>query len=163
MNTTLYQNRPGETQNWTNLHLEPHDYWIYYVNIDLCHQYGISVSKSQTFLLSKHPQRRRARRHSCFCRLAKTAELARLLLSLFFEQQFNGGLLIWCSGTWYNEGSRNWQNLVTKMRFPYIEDLLFLKFYNYYGKENHFVIPRLCYIEVLLRSGSTVISSLFNF
>ena len=53
MNTTLYQNRPGETQNWTNLHLEPHDYGIYYENIDLRHQYGISVAKSQTFLLSK--------------------------------------------------------------------------------------------------------------
>ena len=33
MNTTLCQNRTEE----------PHDYWIYYVNIDLRHQYGISV------------------------------------------------------------------------------------------------------------------------
>ena len=44
MNTTLYQNRPGE-----KLHLEPHDYRIYYVNIDLRHQYGISVAESRTF------------------------------------------------------------------------------------------------------------------
>ena len=32
-----------------------HDYRIYYVNIDLRHQYGISVSESQTFLLAKRP------------------------------------------------------------------------------------------------------------
>ena len=24
--------------------MEPHDYWIYHVNIDLRHQYGISVA-----------------------------------------------------------------------------------------------------------------------
>ena len=41
MNTTLYQNGPGETLNWTNLHLEPHGHRIYYVNIDLYHQYRI--------------------------------------------------------------------------------------------------------------------------
>ena len=39
MNTILYQNRPGETWNWTNLNLEPNAYRIYYVNIDLRHQY----------------------------------------------------------------------------------------------------------------------------
>ena len=69
MNTTLYQNRPEDTQNWTNLCLEPHDYRIYYVNIDLRHQYGISVAESQTFLCAKRPQRRRARRNGCFHRL----------------------------------------------------------------------------------------------
>ena len=53
MNTTLYQNLPEETQTWTNLYLEPHDYRIYYVNIDLRHQYGISVAESQTFLRAK--------------------------------------------------------------------------------------------------------------
>ena len=37
------------------LHLEPHDYKIYYVNIDLRRQYGISVAESQTFLLAKRP------------------------------------------------------------------------------------------------------------
>ena len=37
------------------MHLEPHDYRIYYVNIDLLHQYGISVAESQTFLLVKRP------------------------------------------------------------------------------------------------------------
>ena len=46
-------------QNWTNLYLEPHDYRIHYVNIDLRHQYGISVAESQTFLRTKRPQRRR--------------------------------------------------------------------------------------------------------
>ena len=55
MNTTLYQNRPGQTKNWTNLHLEHHHYRIYYVNTDLCHQYGISVTESQTFLFVKRP------------------------------------------------------------------------------------------------------------
>ena len=69
MNTTLHQDRPEDTQNWTNLYLEPHDYRIHYVNIDLRHQYGISVAESQTFLLAKRPQRRRAGRNGCFRRL----------------------------------------------------------------------------------------------
>ena len=34
MNTTLHQNRPEDSQNWTNLYLEPHGYRIRYVNID---------------------------------------------------------------------------------------------------------------------------------
>ena len=37
------------------MYLEPHDYRIYYVNIDLRHQYGISVTELQTFLLAKRP------------------------------------------------------------------------------------------------------------
>ena len=37
------------------MHLEPHDYQIYYVNIALRHQYGISVAESQMFLLAKRP------------------------------------------------------------------------------------------------------------
>ena len=69
INTALYQNRPEDTQNQTNLYLEPHDYRIYYVNTDLRHQYGISVAESQTFLFAKRPQRRRARRNGCFRRL----------------------------------------------------------------------------------------------
>ena len=71
MDTTLYQNRPEDTENWTNLCLEPHDYQIYFVNIDLRHQYGISAAESQTFLRAKRPQRRRARRNGCFRRLGK--------------------------------------------------------------------------------------------
>ena len=47
----LHKNRLGETYNWKKLHLEAHDYRIYYVNIDLRRQYGISVAESQTFLL----------------------------------------------------------------------------------------------------------------
>ena len=39
---------------------------LYYVNIDLRHQYRISVAESQTFLSAKRPQRRRARRNGCF-------------------------------------------------------------------------------------------------
>ena len=55
MNTTLYQNRPEDTQNWTNLYLETHDCRIYYVNIHLRNQYGISAAESQTFLRAKSP------------------------------------------------------------------------------------------------------------
>ena len=50
--------------------LEPHDYRIYdKVNIDLRHQYGISVAESQTFLLAKRPHWRRARRNGSFRKL----------------------------------------------------------------------------------------------
>ena len=49
----------------TNLHLEPNGYWICYVNIDLSHQFGISVAESQTFLLAKRPLWRGARRNGC--------------------------------------------------------------------------------------------------
>ena len=48
MDTTLYQNRLEDTKKWTNLYLIPHDYQVYYVNIDLRHQYGISAAESQT-------------------------------------------------------------------------------------------------------------------
>ena len=40
---------------WEKLYLEPHDYRVYYVNIDLRHQYGISVAESQMFLRVKSP------------------------------------------------------------------------------------------------------------
>ena len=54
----------------TNLHLKPQDYRIYHIlNIDLRHQYGIFVAESQTFLHTKRPQLRRARRNGCFRRL----------------------------------------------------------------------------------------------
>ena len=58
-----------DPKNWTNLYLEPYDYQIYNVNIDLRHQYGISAAQSQTFLRAKRPKRRRARRNGCFRRL----------------------------------------------------------------------------------------------
>ena len=48
MDTTLYQNRLEHTKKWANLYLIPHDYQIYYVNIDLRHEYGISAAESQT-------------------------------------------------------------------------------------------------------------------
>ena len=44
-----------EKQNRTNLHLEPHDYRINYVNIDLRHEYGIYAAKAQTSLIVKRP------------------------------------------------------------------------------------------------------------
>ena len=40
------------------MYLDPHDYWIYYVNIGSRHQYGISAAESQTFLLAKRPEER---------------------------------------------------------------------------------------------------------
>ena len=40
---------------WTNLYLEPRNYRIYYVNIDLRLQCGISPPESQTFLRAKRP------------------------------------------------------------------------------------------------------------
>ena len=60
------------------MYLEPHDYWIYYVNIGLRHQYGISVAESQTFLLAKRPRRRRARRNGCFRRLIQAWNKAKI-------------------------------------------------------------------------------------
>ena len=61
---------PCKAYSQTNLYLEPHDYRIYHVNIDLRHQYGISAAESQsTFRRAKLPQRRRARRNGCFRRL----------------------------------------------------------------------------------------------
>ena len=44
--------------------MEPHDYRIFYVNIDSRHQYGISVAESQLFVRVKRPQQRRARMFS---------------------------------------------------------------------------------------------------
>ena len=64
-----HKNRPEDTLNWTKIYLEPHDHRIYYVNIDLRHQYGIAAPESQTFLRAKRPQLRRARRNGCFRRL----------------------------------------------------------------------------------------------
>ena len=87
MNTTLCQNRPEETQNWTNLYLKPHDCRIYYANINLRHQYGISAAESQTFLRAKRLQRRRARRNGCFRRLLFLLFLPYFLLNLFTWQE----------------------------------------------------------------------------
>ena len=48
----------------------PHDYRIYYINIDLRHQYMEFLPlSSQTFLRAKRSQERRARRNGCFRRL----------------------------------------------------------------------------------------------
>ena len=50
MNTTVYQEerRIEQICIWNPMTT----WWIYYVNIDLCHQYGIFVTESQTFLLT---------------------------------------------------------------------------------------------------------------
>ena len=72
MNTTPYQNRSDDMQNWTDLYLKPHDCWIYHVNINFHHQYGISAAESQTSLCAKRPQRRRARRNRFFSQANRT-------------------------------------------------------------------------------------------
>ena len=66
--TKLYHNRPGDTSNQTNLHLEPHGYWINYVNIDLPHYYGISVCSLGTDV-SPGEKSLATRRDGCFHRL----------------------------------------------------------------------------------------------
>ena len=72
-----------------------HDYRIYYVNIDLRHQYGISIAESQTFLLAKRPQRRRARRNVCFRRLPKNTNRTRAIqLITSVAETLNAGLPI---------------------------------------------------------------------
>ena len=58
MNTTLSKidqktRKIGQIYIWNPMTTE-----LYHVNIDLCHQYGISVAESQTFLRVKRPQRR---------------------------------------------------------------------------------------------------------
>ena len=61
MNTTVFKNRPGETYNWTNLHLEPHDYrtLIYVVSMEF-----LSLSRRRSPSRNV-PQRRWARRNVC--------------------------------------------------------------------------------------------------
>ena len=66
MNTTLSKidqktRKIGQIYIWN-----PMTTGLYCVNIDLRHQYRISVAESQTFLSAKRPQRRRARRNGCF-------------------------------------------------------------------------------------------------
>ena len=40
------------------MHVKPQVYRNNYVNIDLRHQYGISVTETETFPLAKRPERR---------------------------------------------------------------------------------------------------------
>ena len=65
---------PRSTQHFTKIDQNKRkiDYRICYVNIDLRHQYGISVAESQTFLRAKRPQRRRARKNGWFRMLHQT-------------------------------------------------------------------------------------------
>ena len=65
LNTIIVQ----EKQNWSSFHEKPHDNWINYANIDLRHQYGISVAEEQMSLLAPHPLWWGARRDGCFCSL----------------------------------------------------------------------------------------------
>ena len=73
MNTKLTKIDQEKCKIEKNLHLEPCDYQIYCANIDVPvrHQYGISVTESQTFFLAKRPQWRGARRNGCFRSLSR--------------------------------------------------------------------------------------------
>ena len=57
MNTIFYQNHQEKRKIEQICLWNPMITRIYYVNIDLRHQYGISVAESQTFFLAKRPQR----------------------------------------------------------------------------------------------------------
>ena len=61
---------PRSTQHFTKIDHKKRK--IDYVNIDLSHQYGISVAESQTFLRAKRPQQRRARKNGWFRMLHQT-------------------------------------------------------------------------------------------
>ena len=116
MNTILYQNRPEDTQNWTNLYLKPHNCQIYYVNINLRHQEGISATESQTFFCAKSPQRQRPRRNRCFHRLCSAQPTNKLLEGHFefpfiligkLTMAFSTGQSWHVLKSWYTAGSPN--------------------------------------------------------
>ena len=58
---------------------------IYWVSIDLRHQYGICAAESQTFLGAKRPQRRRARSNGCFRRLFRFDDSQHKVLLFLFK------------------------------------------------------------------------------
>ena len=45
----------GPKKKIKQLYSEPHDHWISYLNIDLCHQYRISNTEAQTSFLRNIP------------------------------------------------------------------------------------------------------------
>ena len=51
------------------MHLEPHDYWIYYLNIDFTSSVWNFCHRVADIPPKKHPQWRGARRNSCFHKL----------------------------------------------------------------------------------------------
>ena len=55
----------------------------------------------------------------------------------------------------YNEGPRNWQNMLGITRYRYIE-VLFHIFYHYTGLKKSFAIPRTLLYRGSLYRGSTV-------
>jgi len=62
------QNRSGETKS-NKFIFATQDYRINYANMNLRHQYGISVGEAQKSLLAKRPKWRGAGKDGCFCRL----------------------------------------------------------------------------------------------
>ena len=96
MNTTLTKidqktRKIGQIYIWNPMTTE-----LYHVNIDLCHQYGISVAESQTFLRMKRPQRRRARRNGCFHRLWICVYNDIPIPAIqYYNKKLNRGQLLW--------------------------------------------------------------------
>ena len=98
--------------------------WIYYVNIGLCHQYGISAVESQTFLRAKRSRQRRARRNGCFRRLLLNQPI---IIDRAYrwevEQDFHWNFLVkfnrflgFLSGQFV---CRNWSNIQTWCERPF--------------------------------------------
>ena len=64
MNTTLiHQSRPEDMQNWTNLCLEPPDYWILYVNICIISMEFLSLSRRRSSLRNVPSGKERGEMH----------------------------------------------------------------------------------------------------
>ena len=93
----------------TNLDLEPHDFRINYVNIDLRQQYGIFVAKTQTSLLAKHPYRRGERLFS-----------PKQLSFFSMSQAGGGGALGYFLDGYVPPGTPNWHP-VPKKNSPKID------------------------------------------
>ena len=93
MNTTLSKiDQEKRKIGYIALILEPHDYRIYYANIDKCHQCGISVAESQTYLLAKHPQRQGSKEKRLFLQASFLVNFSKIGLLSFPKSEIGGYL-----------------------------------------------------------------------
>ena len=76
------------------MHLKPHDYRIYYVNIDSRHQYGISVAELQTFLLTKRPSAAMSEEKINVCH-SQAKPTGVTIPSMHADYFFNYSVLLW--------------------------------------------------------------------
>ena len=91
-----------------------HTYWAPYVNIDLSHQYWISVAESQKFLLAKRPQRRGARRNYCFRRLVPILLLAFVISSVVHQAKCHTTVFAATKGTLKSKEKRSKNGVMWK-------------------------------------------------